>query len=47
MEGDSLEEISNIFYLLNDCNIPVLFIINKAFILIMEEQGKLIQQLVV
>ena len=31
MEGESLEGINDILQLLNDCNIPVLFIINKAF----------------
>lgn len=31
MEGDSLEGINEIFDLLNKCDIPVLFVINKAF----------------
>ena len=31
MEGDSFEGIDPIFKLLNECKIPVLFIINKAF----------------
>ena len=31
MEGDSLEGINDIFTLLDKCEIPVLFIINKAF----------------
>jgi len=31
MEGESLEGADTIFDLLNNCNIPVLFIINKAF----------------
>ena len=30
MEGDSIEGIDDIFNLLNNCHIPVLFIINKA-----------------
>ena len=31
MESDSLEGLDDIFNLLNKCNIPVLFIINKAY----------------
>ena len=31
MEGESLEGIDEVFNILNNCNIPVLFIINKAF----------------
>ena len=38
MEGESLEGINEIFKILNNCNIPVLFIINKA--LNDEDNGK-------